>query len=64
MISDDNKVYMIDVCDTIPKVKDDIISKTKSAVRKAIMNIWIKKAEYKIRHLISNKRNELIETLS
>jgi hypothetical protein len=30
---------MIDVCDTIPKAKDDIISKTKSAVRKAIMNI-------------------------
>jgi serine/threonine-protein kinase RIO1 len=39
IISNDKKVYMIDVCDTIPKAKNDIISKTKSAVRKAIMNI-------------------------
>lgn len=64
IISNDKRVYMIDVCDTIPKAKNDIISKTKSAVRKAIMNIWIKKAEYKIHRLIKEKWKELWEVLS
>lgn len=64
IISNDKRVYMIDVCDTIPISKDDIISKTKSAVRNAIMNIWIKKTKYRIHRLIKEKWKELWEVLS
>jgi hypothetical protein len=39
MISNDNKVYMIDVCDTIPEELNGKITKIKAAIRKAIINI-------------------------
>lgn len=64
MISNDNKVYMIDVCDTIPEELNGKITKIKAAIRKAIINIWIKKTELKIHRLIEKKRKELWEVLS
>ena len=65
MISNDNKVYMVDVCDTIPEIKrQNMMYKLKSAVRQAILKLWIKKTEYRIRHLISKKRKELCDVLS
>jgi hypothetical protein len=40
IISNDNKVYMIDVCDTIPtREKKDILHKTKYAIRQAIIDL-------------------------
>lgn len=64
MISNDNKVYMIDVCDTVPEEITGKISKIKATIRKAIIDLWIKKTEYKIRRLIEKKRNELWDVLS
>lgn len=65
MISNDNKVYMVDVCDTIPvSYKQTCIYKIKTAVRKSILELWIKKTEYKMRRLIKSKRKELKDTLS
>jgi len=59
IISDDNKVYMIDVCDTIPVQNNQKLYKIKNAVRQAILELWIKKARSKIKHLIEEKRGEL-----
>ena len=65
MISDDNKVYMIDVCDTIPtRKKKDILHKTKYAIRQAIIDLWIKNTEYKVRRILKEKRKELTDVLS
>ena len=65
MISDDGKVYMIDVCDTIPIYKwKSKIEKLKSIVRNAIISLWIKKTIFKIQLLINRKREELIDVLS
>ena len=67
MISNDNKVYMIDVCDTIPiPIKKDSqkLQKVKQAVRHAIMELWIKKTIFKIQLLMNRKREELIDALS
>jgi len=65
MISNDNKVYMVDVCDTIPEPKNqDKLSKLKYAVREAIIDLWIKKTKYRIHRLIKEKWKELWEVLS
>jgi hypothetical protein len=39
MISDDGKVYMIDVCDTMPLKLDRKVNKIKNTVRLAIMEL-------------------------
>jgi hypothetical protein len=39
MISNDNKVYMIDVCDTIPEEITGKIAKIKATIRKAIIDL-------------------------
>ena len=65
MISNDNKVYMIDVCDTIPVSNDgQRLQKIKRTIRKAIIELWIKRTESKIRHIIEKKRDELGDALS
>ena len=64
MISNDNKVYMIDVCDTVSENKHRKLQKIKDTVRQAIIEIWIKKAFFKIQFLIKRKRNELFNILS
>ena len=65
MISNDNKVYMVDVCDTIPvQNQNQRLYKIKHAVKQAIMELWIKKTEYKIRRIIERKRKDLINVLS
>lgn len=65
IISNDNKVYMIDVCDTIPtRKKKDILHKTKYAIRQAIIDLWIKNTEYKVRRILKEKRKELTDVLS
>ena len=55
---------MIDVCDTIPVQDNQKIYKIKNSVRQAILELWIKKAESKIRHLIKWKKKELFDTMS
>ena len=64
IISNDNKVYMIDICDTIPVQNNQKLYKIKNAVRQAILELWIKKAELKIRRLIKEKKKELYDVLS
>lgn len=65
MIWNDDRVYMVDVCDTIPIKKDSQkLQKVKQAVRQAIMELWIKKTKYKIRRIIERKRNDLVDVLS
>lgn len=67
MIWNDDRVYMVDVCDTIPiPIKKDSqkLQKVKQAVRHAIMELWIKKTIFKIQLLINRKREELIDALS
>jgi hypothetical protein len=65
MISDDNKVYMVDVCDTIPvQNQDQRLYKIKHAARQAIIKLWIKRTEFKIRRVIEKKREELFDALS
>ena len=67
MIWNDGRVYMVDVCDTIPiPIKKDSqkLQKVKQAVRHAIMELWIKKTIFKIQLLINMKREELIDALS
>ena len=64
IISDDNKVYMIDVCDTIPvQENEQKLNKIKYAVRHAIIELWIKRTEYKIRRVIKKKKEELADIL-
>lgn len=66
MISNDNKVYMVDVCDTVRNIvsekKHSKLHKIKKAVRQAIIELWIKKTIFKIQFLISRK--ELFDVLS
>ena len=64
MISDDGKVYMIDVCDTMPLKLDRKVNKIKNTVRLAIMELWIKKTILKLRFLINIKNRELLSLLS
>ena len=65
IISNDNKVYMIDVCDTIPVQNNkQKLYGIKSAVRKAILELWIKKTKFRIQHLINEKRKELCSVLT
>jgi hypothetical protein len=65
MISDDNKVYMIDVCDTIPlEHPKTTIRSVKDWIRHALIDLWIKKTEHKIHRLIEEKRKELCDVLS
>ena len=65
MISNDNKVYMIDVCDAIPiHAKNQWLRIVKNAIRKVIIELWIKRTESKIRHIIKEKKNELVDILS
>ncbi len=69
MISNDNSVYMIDVCDTIPIKKDsqklhNIKHTIKCAIKWAIVKLWIRRSTIKIRCIIEKKRNELFDNLS
>lgn len=64
IIISNNKVYMIDVCDTVPVNNEQTLYKIKNAVRQAIMKLWIKKAEFKIRHIIKWKKKELLDAIS
>ncbi len=65
MISNDNKVYMIDVCDAIPiHAENQWLRMVKNAIRKVIIELWIKRTESKIRHIIKEKKNELVDILS
>lgn len=64
IISNDNKVYMIDVCDAIPVNNNQKLYKIKMEFRQAFMKLWIKKAELKIRRLIKEKKKELYDVLS
>ena len=65
IISSDSKVYMIDVCDTIPtKKRDQIQNKIKNAIKNAIIELWIKRTQFKIRRIIEKKQSELIDVLS
>ena len=64
IISNDNKVYMIDVCDTIPVQKDgQRLQKIKRTIREAIIELWIKRTEFRINRIIEKKRNELVNLL-
>lgn len=69
MISNDNRVYMIDVCDSIPikkgsqklrKIKNTI----KRAIKWAIIELWIRRSTFKIHCIIDKKRSELFNALS
>ena len=64
IISNNNKVYMVDVCDTISENKHRKLHKIRNAVRQAIIEIWIKKTIFKIQFLINRKRKELFDVLS
>lgn len=59
IISNDNKVYMIDVCDAIPVNNNQKLYKIKMEFRQAFMKLWIRKAKSKIRHLIEERKEEL-----
>ena len=63
IISNDNKVYMIDVCDTVSENKHKKLHKIRKAVRQAIIELWIKKTIFKIQFLINRKRKELLDAL-
>jgi hypothetical protein len=53
------------VCDTIPVSNDgQRLQKIKRTIREAIIELWIKRTEYKIRHIIEKKRDELADALS
>ena len=64
MISNDGRVYMVDVCDTIPVKPNRKVDKIKNSVRLAIMELWIKKSILKLNLLINAKRGELFSVLS
>jgi hypothetical protein len=69
MISNDNKVYMIDVCDTIPIPKGSqkfykLKRTIKQSVKQAITELWIKKTRFRIHRLIDEKRKNLYNVLS
>jgi hypothetical protein len=53
------------VCDTIPVSNDgQRLQKIKRTIREAIIELWIKRTESKIRHIIEKKRDELADALS
>ena len=64
IISNKNKVYMVDVCDIIPP--DDIskIDKIKQTVKQAICKLWAKISKQKVSRLLKEKRKDLYKTLS
>lgn len=65
IISKDNKVYMVDVCDTLPNKKGNkTLYSIKHTVRQAIIEIWIKRAKSKIHRIIKEKRKDLLNALS
>ena len=69
IISNDNRVYMIDVCDTIPIKKDNqklrkIQRAIKCAIKWAIVELWVRRSAFKIRGIMEKKRNELLDALS
>ena len=64
IISNDNKVYMIDVCDTIPVQKNDQkLRKIKHTIRQVIIELWIRIAESKIHNVIDKKKRDLLYAL-
>ena len=64
IISNDNKVYMIDVCDTIPvQENDQKLCKIKNTIRQAIIELWIRIAESKIHNVIDKKKRDLLYAL-
>ena len=64
MISSDNNVYMVDVCDVVPmEVRDDKLDRIKYMIRQAIIDLWIRRTKRRIWHLIGEKRKELYGVL-
>jgi hypothetical protein len=53
------------VCDTIPVSNDgQRLQKIKRTIREAIIELWIKRTESKIRHIIDKKKSDLSDILS
>ena len=65
MISNDNKVYMVDVCDTIPIQKNNQrLCWIKRTIRQMLKELWIVRTKFKILRIIEKKRWELVGALS
>lgn len=65
MISNDNKVYMVDICDTIPvQTNNHKLHIIKHTVKQIVVALSLKIAKSKISHLIRKKKRELFDTLS
>ncbi len=64
IISSDNRVYMVDVCDTIPLGDNSKIDRIKKTVRQAIVKLWTKISKQKISRLINEKKKDLCNALS
>lgn len=59
IISNNNRVYMVDVCDTIPLGDNSKIDRIKKTVRQAIVKLWTKISKQKVLRLIKEKRKAL-----
>ena len=65
IISNDNKVYMVDVCDVLPIHNgNQKLYKIKSTIRQILAGFGVKIAKYKIHRIIKQKREELLDALS
>ena len=65
IISNDNRVYMVDVCDVFPnKWRNKKLYNIKHAVKQAIIELWIKRTKLKIHRIIEWKKNDLLNVLS